>query len=116
MPHSVEVWDERGALAGGAYGIAVGGLFVAESQFYHIPNASKCGYAVLNRHLQHWGFRINDAKRASPFMAQQGFREIPRHEYLKIVREAIREPCGPAHWEIDPGLDIAGWKPGENSS
>ena len=53
--HSVEAWDKDGNLAGGAFGVAVGGVFLAESQFYRTPNASKCAYAVLNRHLHDWG-------------------------------------------------------------
>lgn len=110
--HSVEVWDDQGALVGGAYGTAVGGLFVAESQFYRTPNASKCGYVVLNRHLAQWGFSLVDAKRGSPFMYQQGYKDIPRAEYLTQIGKAVTVSCGPSVWAVDPGLDVAGWKPG----
>ncbi len=110
--HSVEVWDEDGALVGGAYGTAVGGLFVAESQFYRTPNASKCGYAVLNRHLAEWGFSLVDAKRGSPFMYQQGYKDVPRAEYLAQLGKVADVNCGPAVWSVDPALDVAGWKPG----
>ncbi len=111
--HSVEVWDETGSLVGGAYGTAVGGLFLAESQFYRTPNASKCGYAVLNRHLAEWGFSLVDAKRGSPFMYQQGYRDMPRAEYLARVAGISGVSCGPAVWAVDPQLDVAGWKPGQ---
>ncbi len=112
--HSVEVWDAEGKLVGGAFGTAVGGLFIAESQFYRTPNASKCGYAVLNRHLKEWGFSLVDAKRGSPFMYQQGYRDMPRAEYLERVREICTANCGPAVWAVDPGLDVAGWKPDQS--
>ena len=98
-------------LAGGAYGTAVGGLFIAESQFYRTPNASKCAYVVLNRHLKEWGFSLVDAKRGSPFMYQQGYRDMPRADYLAEVRKIAEERCGPATWAVDAELDVAAWKP-----
>ena len=55
MPISFEVWNERGDLVGGGYGVAVGGAFVTESQFSREPNTSKIGFTVLNWHLAHWG-------------------------------------------------------------
>ena len=109
--HSVEVWDHDGDLVGGAFGTAVGGLFIAESQFFRVSNASKAGYMVLNRHLQEWGFTLNDSKFQSPFMAQQGYRDIPRADYLDIIAKAAWTPLKPGRWQIDPSLEIATWKP-----
>src|SRR5690242_1446758 len=62
LAHSFEVWNEKGELAGGGYGIAVGGAFMTESQFSGEPNTSKIGFTVLNWHLAHWGFAFNDGK------------------------------------------------------
>ena len=112
--HSVEVWNDDGDLVGGAFGTAVGGLFIAESQFFRVSNASKAGYVVLNRHLMEWGFRLNDSKFQSPFMAQQGYREIPRDEYLGIIAETAVTPIKPGRWQVDPALDTAAWKPAAN--
>ena len=109
--HSVEVWDQEGGLVGGAFGTAVGGLFIAESQFFRVSNASKAGYVVLNRHLQEWGFSLNDSKFQSPFMAQQGYRDIPRADYLDIIARVAFTPLKPGRWHIDPALEIAAWKP-----
>ena len=64
--HSFEVWNERGDLAGGGYGVAVGNAFVIESQFSREPNTSKIGFTVLNWHLAHWGFAFNDGKLMTP--------------------------------------------------
>ena len=64
--HSFEVWNERGDLAGGGYGVAVGNAFVTESQFSREPNTSKIGFTVLNWHLAHWGFAFNDGKLMTP--------------------------------------------------
>ncbi|NNF78047.1 MAG: leucyl/phenylalanyl-tRNA--protein transferase [Rhizobiales bacterium] len=109
--HSVEAWDEDGALVGGAFGTAVGGLFIAESQFFRTPNASKCAYVVLNRHLKEWGFSLVDAKRGSPFMYQQGYKDMPRAGYIDRVRKIVEVKCGPAAWAVDPALNAASWKP-----
>ncbi len=109
--HSVEAWDESGELVGGAFGTAVGGLFIAESQFYRTPNASKCAYVVLNRHLQSWGFSLVDAKRGSPFMYQQGYQDMPRADYIAQVAKIADQHCGPGTWAVDETLDVAGWKP-----
>ena len=109
--HSVEVWDHDGALVGGAFGTAVGGLFIAESQFFRVSNASKAGYVVLNRHLQEWGFTLNDAKFQSPFMAQQGYRDMPRREYLDVISAATGQSLKPGRWRVDPALEVAAWKP-----
>ena len=44
--HSVEAWDEDG-LAGGLYGVAIGGLFAAESKFHRRTGASKAALLGL---------------------------------------------------------------------
>ncbi|MDI1347329.1 MAG: leucyl/phenylalanyl-tRNA--protein transferase, partial [Pseudolabrys sp.] len=53
--HSFEVWNEKGELAGGGYGVAVGNSFGTESQFSAEPNTSKIGFTVLNWQLAQWG-------------------------------------------------------------
>ena len=44
--HSVEAWDDEG-LAGGLYGVGIGGLFAAESKFYRRSGASKAALLGL---------------------------------------------------------------------
>ena len=46
--HSVEAWDDEG-LAGGLYGVGIGGLFAAESKFYRRTGASKAALLGLDR-------------------------------------------------------------------
>ena len=69
-----------GELAGGGYGVAIGGAFVTESQFSREPNTSKIGFTVLNWHLARWGFAFNDGKVMTPTCRDMGFREIARGE------------------------------------
>ena len=110
--HSFEVWNERGELAGGGYGVALGASFVTESQFSREPNTSKIGFTVLHWHLAHWGFAFNDGKLMTPTCRDMGFREIPRAEFLTRLREAQRSPGRSGHWQVETdAMAAANWQP-----
>jgi len=110
--HSFEVWNERGELAGGGYGVAIGGAFATESQFSREPNTSKIGFTVLNWHLAHWGFAFNDGKVLTPTTHDMGFREIPRGEFLRLLSDAERHPGHTGRWQVESDLEtIAEWQP-----
>lgn len=111
--HSVEVWDQHGSLVGGAYGVAVGCVFFTESQFTRMRDSSKVGFAILNRHLQHWGFVLNDGKHKTGHLQQLGFRLIPRDEFNAILDTNCSRPGKPGKWAVDEGLDIGSWQPSE---
>jgi leucyl/phenylalanyl-tRNA--protein transferase len=111
--HSFEIWNERGELAGGGYGIALGHAFVTESQFSREPNTSKMGFMALNWQLARWGFAFNDGKLMTPTCRGMGFREIPRDEYLGRLTQAERQSGKPGRWQVDADLKtIADWQPG----
>jgi leucyl/phenylalanyl-tRNA--protein transferase len=111
--HSFEVWNERGELAGGGYGVAVGSAFVTESQFSREPNTSKIGFAVLNWHLSRWGFAFNDGKLMTPTCHDMGFREIPRRDYLMRLTAAARLTGKSGRWQTETDLEtVADWQPG----
>lgn len=86
--HSVEVWRE-GRLAGGIYGVAVGGAFAGESMFHHDTDASKIALVSLADHLKSRGFQLFDVQVANPFTRQMGAEEIPRREFLGRLRKAL---------------------------
>jgi leucyl/phenylalanyl-tRNA--protein transferase len=110
--HSFEVWNERGDLVGGGYGVAVGGAFVTESQFSREPNTSKIGFTVLNWHLAHWGFVFNDGKLMTSTCRNMGFREIPRSDYLNRLALSARQPGKTGRWKIETDLStVADWQP-----
>ena len=87
--HSLEVWagDE---LAGGIYGVAVGGLFAGESMFTRLRDGSKVALVRLVEHLRQRGFRLFDIQMVTDHTARFGARAIPRAEYLARLREALR--------------------------
>lgn len=85
--HSVEVWTLDGDLAGGLYGLQVGRLFGAESMFHRVTDASKVALAALDQVAQREGIALIDVQLLTPHLASMGALEIPRAEYLRLMRE-----------------------------
>lgn len=91
--HSVEVRvAEGGFLAGGIYGVAIGGLFAAESMFHRERDASKVALVHLVSHLQSRGYRLLDIQQWTPHTGSMGAAEIPRLDYLRRLAEALPMP------------------------
>jgi leucyl/phenylalanyl-tRNA---protein transferase len=86
--HSVEAWC-NGKLAGGVYGVAVGGLFAAESMFHTERDASKVALFHLVRHLRKRGYQLLDIQQLTDHTASLGAMEIDRDEYLRRLADAI---------------------------
>jgi leucyl/phenylalanyl-tRNA---protein transferase len=89
--HSVETWL-AGELAGGVYGVAIGGLFAAESKFFRVRDASKVALVHLVEHLASRRFTLLDIQQLTPHTARLGAVGIPRTEYLARVGGAIDLP------------------------
>lgn len=91
--HSVEAWAvDDGALAGGLYGIAIGGLFAGESMFHRRIDASKVALVALVDHLRKVGATLLDVQWCTGHLRSLGAVEIPRSRYLRQVAEAVRLP------------------------
>jgi leucyl/phenylalanyl-tRNA--protein transferase len=89
--HSVEAWKE-GRLAGGLYGVAVGGAFFGESMFHHVTDASKIALVALVEHLRARKFALLDTQWLTPHLQQFGGIEISRDHYLRLLRRAVELP------------------------
>lgn len=87
--HSLECW-QNGELAGGIYGVAMGGFFAGESMFHRASNASKVALYHLVEHLRKRKFALLDIQMLTPVTRQMGGTTIPRSEYLKRLAEAVR--------------------------
>lgn len=98
--HSVECWS-NGRLAGGLYGVAIGGAFFGESMFSRVPGASKVALVYLAQGLEKCGYKLLDAQFANPHLQQFGLQEISRQDYLVKLREALqatpKASCGLWH-------------------
>ena len=92
LAHSVECW-QGGTLAGGLYGVSLGGFFAGESMFSAAENASKVALVAMAERLRKGGWRLFDVQILTPHLASMGAIEIPRTEYLRRLGEAIAAPC-----------------------
>jgi leucyl/phenylalanyl-tRNA--protein transferase len=93
--HSVETRTRDGALAGGLYGLQVGGLFAGESMFHVGTDASKVALVRLVQRLQAAGpapGRLLDVQWSTPHLASLGAVSIPREEYLRRLALALTLP------------------------
>ena len=90
--HSVECWH-RGQLAGGLYGVHLGGAFFGESMFHRVTDASKVALVALVERLKSRGFLLLDIQWVTPHLEQFGAVEIPRAEYLAKLKRAVARNC-----------------------
>ncbi|MCU0840834.1 MAG: leucyl/phenylalanyl-tRNA--protein transferase [Thiobacillaceae bacterium] len=105
--HSVEVWmaGEQGPeLAGGLYGVALGGVFYGESMFSCRTDASKIALARLVEQLRRWGYGLIDCQMATAHLASLGAREIPRADFVAWLDRLTTLPGRPGTWTFD--LDL----------
>ncbi|SFD01439.1 leucyl/phenylalanyl-tRNA--protein transferase [Nocardioides terrae] len=91
--HSVEAWRD-GRLAGGLYGVAIGGLFAGESMFHRETDASKVALVGLVSLLrdEHAGDRLLDVQWSTPHLASLGVVDLDRSDYLRRLRTALSAP------------------------
>lgn len=89
--HSVEAWHED-SLVGGLYGVSIGGAFFGESMFHHRRDASKVALAHLVERLRSRGFTLLDIQFMTAHLKRFGAVEIPRDDYLMLLRKAVAEP------------------------
>ena len=92
LAHSVDAWKD-GMLVGELYGVALGGAFMGESMFSSATDASKVCLVALVEHLKARGYVLHDTQFLTPHLATLGVTEIPRREYEKRLKEALRLRC-----------------------
>ena len=88
LAHSVEAW-RGGRLAGGLYGVALGGAFFGESMFHRETDASKVALVALVERLRSRGYVLLDTQWVTEHLEQFGAVEIQRDEYLKRLEAAL---------------------------
>jgi leucyl/phenylalanyl-tRNA--protein transferase len=91
--HSVEAWRE-GRLAGGLYGVAVGGAFFGESMFHRETDASKVALVGLVERMRGRGFTLLDTQWSTPHLRTFGTLEISRAKYVRLLKGALAVDCG----------------------
>jgi leucyl/phenylalanyl-tRNA--protein transferase len=92
--HTVESWSlDDGSLAGGLYGVAVGGLFAGESMFHRATDASKAALVALVDRMQDedagGAGRLLDVQWLTPHLESLGAIEVSRAHYLQLLDTAL---------------------------
>lgn len=87
--HSIETWY-NGEIVGGLYGVSIGGAFFGESMFSLITNASKAAFYYLIEYLKLKKFELLDSQFINEHTKLLGAIEIPRENYLKLLKNAIK--------------------------
>lgn len=91
--HSVEAWSlDTGELAGGLYGVAIGGLFAGESMFHWRTDASKVALCGLVDRMETGGGVLLDCQWQTKHLATLGCITIQRDRYLERLAEAVTRP------------------------
>ena len=90
--HSVEAWRD-GQLAGGLYGVALGGAFFGESMFHLVTDASKVALHALVVRLRERGFTLLDTQWTTPHLQRFGVLEISRKQYIQRLADSVHAKC-----------------------
>ncbi len=98
IAHSVEAWDDQDQLAGGLYGVAIGGIFFGESMVSLQPNASKAALIALCERLSAWEFLLIDCQVENDHLQSMGATSMPRETFEAILETGVTMPQTPNCW------------------
>lgn len=98
--HSVEVWDGE-HLAGGLYGVSLGGAFFGESMFHRTRDASKVALVHLVARLLAGGFTLLDTQFVTEHLRTFGALEVPRRRYRMLLDDAVKETADFSRLAVD---------------
>lgn len=102
IAHSVESYlDDK--LVGGLYGVVVGKVFCGESMFSHKSDSSKAAYAILIKHLKHWGYDFIDCQVPTQHLKSLGAKEVKREYFLDRLNKVNTQNIE-HFWEVNQEL------------
>lgn len=119
--HSVECWireEGQDVLAGGLYGVAIGGAFFGESMFSRRRDASKIALIHLVARLWRGGYTLLDTQFINNHLRQFGVYEIPHKDYMAKLKPALQNEADfllPGHNEGTLVHDYLGWRDSQSS-
>jgi leucyl/phenylalanyl-tRNA--protein transferase len=96
--HSVEVYTDND-LAGGLYGVSLGGVFFGESMFAWKPNASKAAFLLFSLALGSLGFDLIDSQVKTAHIESLGGRCVSRDDYLSILKKSLEKETVKGNWK-----------------
>ncbi len=99
--HSAEAWSGE-ELAGGLYGVSLGGAFFGESMFARASDASKIAFVALVEQLARWKIDLVDCQVETSHLARFGARPVPRARYLEALSRELEKRTRRGRWSFDP--------------
>lgn len=106
--HSVETWC-RDELAGGLYGVCLGGSFFGESMFTRVSDASKVALTALCCYMSENDFDLIDCQVPTAHLVWMGAREVPRKIFLKQLEASVEKPTPRGKWNVGLKRFPRGW-------
>ncbi len=106
LAHSVEAWRE-GRLAGGLYGVSLGGAFFGESMFSLERDASKVALTHLVARLIDGRYSLLDTQFTTEHLETFGAVEISRADYRDRLARALETAADFHHLESPSSGDLA---------
>jgi leucyl/phenylalanyl-tRNA--protein transferase len=100
--HSVESWRD-GKLAGGLYGVSLGGVFFGESMFSRSSDSSKAALVALAQRLNQWHVSLIDCQVTTGHLVRMGAALMPRSRFCGIIRRKLDHPVPRGSWDTVPG-------------
>jgi leucyl/phenylalanyl-tRNA--protein transferase len=97
---SAEAWKE-GELAGGLYGVSLGGCFFGESMFARRTEASKVAFVTLVRQLAAWDFDVIDCQVYTDHLARFGATPWSRRRFLETLDASLARPTRRGRWSLE---------------
>jgi len=98
--HSFEAWDGS-VLAGGLYGVSLGGAFFGESMFADRPDASKVAFVRAVGWLAERGVELVDCQVRTDHLTRFGARDISRDDFLARLERALAKPTLRGKWDME---------------
>jgi leucyl/phenylalanyl-tRNA--protein transferase len=93
LAHSVEAWEPGGDKpVAGLLGISLGRAFFAESTYHRVSGSGTATLVATLAYLLSNGFELCDIQFMKPHLARFGAVEVPRDEYLRLLRGALAPP------------------------
>ena len=89
LPEEATAENDWLLAVGGFYGVAIGSCFFGESMFARVPDASKCAFAHFAGIMFDNGLPWIDCQTYTDHLARFGAKDIPRAEYLEMLKVAV---------------------------
>ena len=95
--HSVETYY-KGKLAGGLYGVSLGGTFFGESMFHLVTDASKVALWHLVDYCLMHQFDMIDVQQETSHLKSLGAVPLPRNDFLDLLEQSMKKPVRKGKW------------------